>query len=106
MEKIRSYSGTKFLLHCHFLSFRDFNSFVPGVEDLINGNAKYGIIPMQEKIDKGKIAINALGTYKKAKKNRRFAHGKECFGYASGKLEIFWLRVFYFTGSNDSKCPR
>lgn len=51
-----------------YLSFRNFNSFVPGIEDLINGNAKYGIVPMQEKIDQGKIAINALGTYKNAKK--------------------------------------
>jgi cytochrome d ubiquinol oxidase subunit I len=51
-----------------FLSFRNFDSFVPGIEDLINGNPKYGIIPMQEKIDKGVLAINALGVYKNAKK--------------------------------------
>ena len=51
-----------------YLSFRDFKSFVPGIDDLINGNQKYGIIPMQEKIDKGKIAINTLGRYKNAKK--------------------------------------
>lgn len=51
-----------------FLSFRNFTSFVPGIEDLINGNPERGIIPMQEKMDKGKIAINALSEYKKAKK--------------------------------------
>jgi cytochrome d ubiquinol oxidase subunit I len=52
-----------------YLSNRDFTSFVPGIDDLINGNPAHGIIPMQEKIDKGKIAINALGVYKNAKKS-------------------------------------
>ncbi len=51
-----------------FLSFRNFTAFVPGIDDLINGNPERGIIPMQEKLDKGVIAINALSVYKKAKK--------------------------------------
>lgn len=51
-----------------YLSFRNFSSFVPGIEDLINGNPTQGIIPMQEKIDKGKIAINSLKSYNTSKK--------------------------------------
>lgn len=51
-----------------FLSFRDFNAYVPGIDDLVNGNPERGIISAQEKIDKGKIAINALAQYKANKK--------------------------------------
>jgi len=51
-----------------FLSFRDFNSYVPGIEDIVNGNPERGIISTKEKIEKGKIAIGALANYKNAKK--------------------------------------
>ncbi len=51
-----------------FLSFRDIHAYVPGIDDLINGNSAKGIIPMQSKIDSGKVALNALAEYKKAKK--------------------------------------
>ncbi len=51
------------------LGNRDPNSFVPGIEDLIHGNEDRGIEPMQERIDKGKIAIQALKDYKLAKDN-------------------------------------
>jgi len=74
-----------------FLSFRNFNSFVPGIEDLINGNAKYGIIPMQEKIDKGRIAIQALGKYNKAKKTGDSLTAK----YALDTLQANWKYFGY-----------
>lgn len=51
-----------------FLAYRDFNSYVPGIEDLVNGNPERGIISAQEKIAQGKIAIQALADYKSSKK--------------------------------------
>ena len=50
------------------------NSFVPGIQDIIDGytyTTKDGnvktVLPMEQRIEKGKIAINALAEYKKAK---------------------------------------
>ena len=50
------------------------NSFVPGIEDIIDGytyTTKDGeqktVLPMQQRIEKGKIALNALAAYNKAK---------------------------------------
>ncbi|EDP0080146.1 cytochrome ubiquinol oxidase subunit I [Campylobacter jejuni] len=51
------------------LGNRDPNSFVPGIEDLIYGNESKGIEPMQNRIDRGKIAIQALKDYKLAKES-------------------------------------
>lgn len=40
----------------------------PGIKDLIYGNEERGIISTQEKMQKGKIAVQALEDYKEAKK--------------------------------------
>jgi len=42
------------------------NAFVPGVRDLIHGNEDHKILSYYEKIEKGKIAIQALSDYKDA----------------------------------------
>lgn len=60
-----------------FLGYGDVNAFVPGVKDLIDGGFEYidengetqTAISAIEKIEKGKLSINALSEYKKAKKN-------------------------------------
>ncbi len=52
-----------------FLGYHSFDAFVPGVEDLVYGNEKHGIISTAEKIAVGKEAIAALGEYKEAKKS-------------------------------------
>jgi cytochrome d ubiquinol oxidase subunit I len=51
-----------------FLSFGDFNAFVPGIKDLMHGNEEQNIMPVKEKIKKGNLAIQALRSYKEAKK--------------------------------------
>lgn len=48
-----------------WLSFSDTEAFVPGMEDLINGNKKQGIMPAKERIARGDTAIAALKAYKK-----------------------------------------
>jgi len=50
------------------LGFHSFDAYVPGIKQLINGDKEYGIMSVQEKLDKGKIAVTSLGEYKKAKK--------------------------------------
>jgi cytochrome bd ubiquinol oxidase subunit I len=55
----------------NFLSYMAFlkaNAFVPGLTDLVNGNEEYNLMPVQEKMDKGKEAICALKEYKEAQK--------------------------------------
>ena len=51
-----------------FLGFHDMNAFVPGIDDLVYGDKEKGIEPASDKIEKGKIAIKALQTYKEAKR--------------------------------------
>ncbi len=51
-----------------YMAFLDWNAFVPGVNDLINGNEKYGYMSANEKIERGKVAITKLKEFKEAKK--------------------------------------
>ncbi len=51
-----------------YMAFLNWDAFVPGVNDLIRGNEKYGIISAADKISRGKIAIEKLTAYKEAKK--------------------------------------
>jgi len=50
-----------------YMAFLNANAFVPGIRDLVNGNEERGIESYHEKIRKGKIAIESLAAYKKAK---------------------------------------
>jgi cytochrome bd ubiquinol oxidase subunit I len=50
------------------MAFLDANAYVPGIKDLAEGNAEYSIMPVNEKIEKGKIAIQALKEYNNSKK--------------------------------------
>ncbi len=47
---------------------RSFGSFVPGMKDLVYGNAEYNILGSAQKMDRGKKAVASLDAYKKAKK--------------------------------------
>jgi len=49
-----------------FLSFRDFNAFVPGINDLVYGNKDYNIMSATEKMERGRIALEAFADYKAA----------------------------------------
>jgi cytochrome d ubiquinol oxidase subunit I len=64
------------------LANRRFGSFVPGINDLVYGNAEQGIMGAAEKMAKGKVAIAQLDAYKKFKKS-----GDEAA--ASAALSIF-----------------
>ncbi|WP_372775701.1 cytochrome ubiquinol oxidase subunit I [Mangrovibacterium sp.] len=51
-----------------YMAYMDWNAFVPGINDLINGNEQYGIMSAKEKIERGKTAILKLKEFKDAKK--------------------------------------
>ncbi len=74
-----------------YMAFMDANAFVPGIKDLVHGNKDEGILSYNEKIERGKKAIEALAAYKTAKKENRqdiadaalkaFNDNFEYFGY-------------------------
>ncbi|MEA1917201.1 MAG: cytochrome ubiquinol oxidase subunit I, partial [Campylobacterota bacterium] len=51
------------------LGHHQMDAYIPGLNDLVYGNKQHNIISTQEKMDAGKIAVNALKDYKNAKKN-------------------------------------
>jgi cytochrome d ubiquinol oxidase subunit I len=51
-----------------FLGYHSLSAFVPGIHDLVYGNEKHHIISVEEKMQKGKLAVNALKAYKTYKK--------------------------------------
>ena len=52
-----------------YMAYGSFDAFVPGIKDLIEGNAEEGYMPVTQKVKHGKKAIKALSDYKKHKKN-------------------------------------
>jgi cytochrome d ubiquinol oxidase subunit I len=50
------------------LANRDFNSFVAGIDDLVWGNPEHGIVGVDEKIHRGKLAVASLAAFKDARK--------------------------------------
>jgi cytochrome bd ubiquinol oxidase subunit I len=50
-----------------YMAFLDANAYVPGIYDLVHGNPQHGILSYKERIANGKIAIDALGAYRRAK---------------------------------------
>ncbi len=80
-----------------FLGYGDTEAFVPGVKDLMEGGFEYTgengekqiAISAQQKIEKGKIAINALAEYKDAKEIEDIKKQEE-------SLEVFRENFKYF----------
>ncbi|MDD4885214.1 cytochrome ubiquinol oxidase subunit I, partial [Sulfuricurvum sp.] len=50
------------------LGYHDINAFVPGINDLIAGNAKFDVMSASEKIARGQAALTELSAYHDAKK--------------------------------------
>lgn len=48
------------------LGYRNAEAFVPGAEDLVLGNEEQGILSAEEKIRRGRMALEALAGYKEA----------------------------------------
>ncbi len=72
-----------------YLAFLSPHAFVPGINDLVNGNPKEGIPSVYEKMKQGKKAINALKAYKAAQKIKDTEETKK-------QLAIFEANYKYF----------
>jgi cytochrome d ubiquinol oxidase subunit I len=65
------------------MAFQDAQAFVPGIEDLVKGNPEQQIPSYEERISRGKAAIEALAAYRQAKEA-----GNDSLATASlGRLE-------------------
>ncbi|PKP23315.1 MAG: cytochrome ubiquinol oxidase subunit I [Bacteroidetes bacterium HGW-Bacteroidetes-21] len=53
-----------------WLGYRSANAYVPGINDLINGNPERGVESVNSKMEKGRIAVTALAEYKAAKESK------------------------------------
>ncbi len=51
-----------------YMAFLDAKAFVPGIKDLIHGNPEQDIMPVTAKIEKGRVAVSSLKSYKDARK--------------------------------------
>ncbi|MDR2841537.1 MAG: cytochrome ubiquinol oxidase subunit I [Paludibacter sp.] len=51
-----------------WLATNDVNAFVPGIKDLVYGNEEHNIVSVEQKMEYGKVAQEALRTYREAKK--------------------------------------
>ncbi len=73
------------------LANREPGSFVPGIDDLVYGNVEEGVMGVNTMMEKGKLALADLASYKKAKREhnemaatdalQRFDVNKEYLGY-------------------------
>jgi len=63
-----------------YMAFGNFDAFVPGINDLINGNPERGIISVSEKIERGKIARETLAKLKDARDKQDMATYEELKG--------------------------
>jgi cytochrome d ubiquinol oxidase subunit I len=52
-----------------YMAYGKFDAFVPGINDLVDGNSSRNIISVAEKIDRGKFARESLAQLKTAKDN-------------------------------------
>jgi cytochrome d ubiquinol oxidase subunit I len=50
-----------------YMAYGDFNAFVPGINDLVDGNPQRGLMPVAEKIDRGIFARESLSQLKNAR---------------------------------------
>jgi len=52
-----------------YMAYGRFDAYVPGINDLVDGNPERGIMPVAEKIDRGKFARESLAQLKTARDN-------------------------------------
>jgi cytochrome d ubiquinol oxidase subunit I len=50
-----------------YMAYGHFDAFVPGVNDLVDGNVEHNIIPVRDKIERGKVARETLADLRSAR---------------------------------------
>jgi cytochrome d ubiquinol oxidase subunit I len=86
------------------LAFSNKDAYVPGINDLINGNPQQNILSAQEKMKRGTIARNVLTSYKEAlkkdDKNVAMALGAK---FSDPLFQKEYFQYFGYSFLNDSK---
>jgi cytochrome d ubiquinol oxidase subunit I len=100
-KKMNGLDETEFLIKLDIpnllsvLAFQDPNAFVPGVKDLVNGNNDRNIISFNEKIKKGKLAIESLAAYKTAKDSGKIDQAKVFLGTFRDNFKYFGYGYYF-----------
>lgn len=84
------------------------NTFVPGINDLVNGNASRGILAVSEKMERGRKARDLLVEYKDARQNNDIQRAETISGmFRDKKFNDDYFRYFgyAFFGKPDEAIP-
>ncbi len=71
------------------MAFRDADAFVPGIRDLIHGNADHAILPVEEKMAKGRVAVAALKDFKDAREAGNIAKADSARAFLDENFAYF-----------------
>jgi cytochrome d ubiquinol oxidase subunit I len=91
-----------------YMAYGHFDAFVPGVNDLVDGNAVREILPVSDKIERGKMARVMLGDLKSARDvgdTARYVLLKEKFNSSDFKENYFRYFGYGFLDNPDSVIP-
>ncbi|MDE6779648.1 MAG: cytochrome ubiquinol oxidase subunit I [Alistipes sp.] len=90
------------------MSFRDADAYVAGINDLVWGNPKHGIMSVSEKMRRGKVAVAELDRYRRARAERDRAAMNEIaakFDPSTVEGETFLTEYFAYFGYGYLKAP-
>ncbi|MDE5708975.1 MAG: cytochrome ubiquinol oxidase subunit I [Alistipes sp.] len=91
------------------MSFRDPDAYVPGIRELLYGDEKHGILPVAEKMARGREAIAELARYRAAKEagdEKTMAEVEAKFDPATPEGEEFLREKFAYFGYGYLENPQ
>lgn len=90
------------------LATRGDGSFIPGINDLVKGNKEEGMLSTQEKMERGKVAINTLKEYNDSKKSgdtQNLERIASLFNYDTTEGKAFMDNYFKYFGYGYFNSP-
>jgi cytochrome d ubiquinol oxidase subunit I len=85
-----------------YMAYGHFDAFVPGVNDLVDGNIEHNLLPVREKIDRGKYARETLARLKEAEDTGDEATYNELKArFSSSDFRENYFRYFGYGFLND-----
>jgi cytochrome bd ubiquinol oxidase subunit I len=85
-----------------FMAFGKFDAYVPGINDLVDGNPQRGILSVDEKIDRGRFARESLAQLKSAKDNNdTITYNAIKARFGSDEFREGYFRYFGYGFLND-----
>ena len=91
------------------MSFRDADAYVPGIRDLVEGNAERGILSAEEKMARGRAVIDELRRYREARDagdRETMAAVEREFDPETPEGEEFLREKYAFFGYGYLEAPR